>query len=159
MKAWWKNLAASERRLVMMGAGLIGLTVLWLFLWKPLAAHHELLQLDLADAQAAHTEMQSQRGEVLALRGASPGAAPASNGSLHTAVIAALKQFQLDGAGTTSDEKDKKTVNLKLEAKPFDTLVKFLAAMETQQAANTTSMSLKPADKPGTVDAQITLQR
>lgn len=159
MKAWWQNLAASERRLVMMGMGLIGLTVLWLFLWKPLAAHHELLQLDLADAQAAHTEMQSQRGEVLALRGASPGAAPASNGSLHTAVIAALKQFQLDGAGTTSDEKDKKTVNLKLEAKPFDTLAKFLAAMETQQAANTTSMSLKPADKPGTVDAQITLQR
>lgn len=71
MKAWWQNLAASERRLVMIGMGLIGLTVLWLFLWKPLAAHHELLQLDLADAQAAHTEMQSQRGEVLALRGTS----------------------------------------------------------------------------------------
>ena len=42
MKAWWQNLAASERRLVMIGMGLIGLTVLWLFLWKPLAAHHEL---------------------------------------------------------------------------------------------------------------------
>jgi type II secretory pathway component PulM len=159
MKVWWDTIAASERRLLLIGAGLIGLTVLWLFVWRPLAAHHQLLQLDVETAQAAQTEMQSQRGEILALRGTSPGAIAASNGSLHTAVIAALKQFQLDGTGTTSDEKDKKTVNLKLEAKPFDTLVKFLAAMETQQAANTTNMSLKPAAKPGTVDAQITLQR
>ncbi len=99
------------------------------------------------------------------LKSSSSGAASASaspaatGGSLHTAVIAALKQFQLDGAGTTSEEKDKKTVNLKLEAKPFDTLAQFLALMETQHAANTTSMTLKPAAKAGTVDAQITLER
>ncbi len=69
MKAWWQNLAASERRLVLIGAILIGLTMLWLFLWKPLAAHHQLLQQDLEDAQAAHAEMQNQRAEVLKLRG------------------------------------------------------------------------------------------
>lgn len=159
MKAWWQNLAGNERRLVLMGAILIGLTMLWLFLWKPLAAHHQLLQQDLTDAQAAHAQMQQQRAEILKLRGASPNSPAAVTGSLHTAVIAALKQFQLDGAGTTSEEKDKKTVNLKLEAKPFDTLAQFLALMETQHAANTTSMTLKPAAKPGTVDAQITLER
>jgi type II secretory pathway component PulM len=159
MKAWWQNLAGNERRLVLMGAILIGLTMLWLFLWKPLAAHHQLLQQDLADAQAAHAQMQQQRAEILKLRGTSPNSPTAATGSLHTAVIAALKQFQLDGAGTTSEEKDKKTVNLKLEAKSFDTLAQFLALMETQHAANTTSMTLKPAAKPGTVDAQITLER
>lgn len=158
MKTWWQSLAASERRLVTWGAVLIGLTMLWLFIWKPLNSHHQLLQQDLADAQAAHAEMQQQRTEILALRGASPGSV-AAGGSLHTTVIAALKQFQLDGTGTTSEEKDKKTVTLKLEAKPFDTLVQFLAMMETQHAANTTAMTLKPAGKPGTVDAQITLER
>ena len=158
MKTWWQSLAASERRLVTWGAILIGLTMLWLFIWKPLNSHHQLLQQDLADAQAAHAEMQQQRTEILALRGASPGAV-AAGGSLHTTVIAALKQFQLDGTGTTSAEKDKKTVTLKLDAKPFDTLAQFLATMETQHAANTTAMTLKPAGKPGTVDAQITLER
>jgi type II secretory pathway component PulM len=159
MKAWWQNLAASERRLLSIGAVLIGLTLLWLFVWKPLSAHHQLLQQDLADAQAAHAEMQRQRAEILALRGASPNAPAAASGSLHTSVIAALKQFQLDGTGTSSEEKNKNTVTLKLEAKPFDTLAQFLAAMESQYATNTTSMTLKPADKPGTVDAQITLER
>ncbi|SDZ88230.1 Type II secretion system (T2SS), protein M [Thiothrix caldifontis] len=159
MKAWWQNLAASERRLMSGGAILIGLTMLWLFVWKPLNTHHQLLQQDLVDAQAAHAEMQRQRAEILALRGAAPNAAVAASGSLHTSVIAALKQFQLDGTGTSSEEKNKNTVTLKLEAKPFDTLAQFLAAMETQHAANTTSMTLKPAGKPGTVDAQITLER
>ena len=159
MKAWWQNLAANERRLLGIGAALIGLTLLWLFVWKPLSAHHQLLQQDLEDAQAAHAEMQRQRAEIFALRGASPNAPTAASGSLHTSVIAALKQFQLDGTGTSSEEKNKNTVTLKLEAKPFDTLAQFLATMETQHAANTTSMTLKPADKPGTVDAQITLER
>lgn len=159
MKAWWQSLAASERRLVTWGAILISLTMLWLFIWKPLNSHHQLLQQDLQDAQDAHEEMQQRRTEILALRGASAGSPSAASGSLHTTVIAALKQFQLDGAGTTSEEKDKKTVTLKLEAKPFDTLAQFLATMETQHAANTTAMTLKPAGKPGTVDAQITLER
>lgn len=159
MKAWWQNLAANERRLLSIGAALIGLTLLWLFVWKPLSAHHQLLQQDLEDAQSAHAEMQRQRAEILALRGASPNAPAATGGSLHTNVIAALKQFQLDGTGTSSEEKNKNTVTLKLEAKPFDTLAQFIAMMETQHAANTTSMTLKPADKPGTVDAQITLER
>ncbi len=159
MKAWWQNLAANERRLLSIGAALIGLTLLWLFVWQPLSAHHQLLQQDLEDAQAAHAEMQRQRAEILALRGASPNAPVAAGGSLHTSVIAALKRFQLDGTGTSSEEKNKNTVTLKLEAKPFDTLAQFIAMMETQHAANTTSMTLKPADKPGTVDAQITLER
>lgn len=160
MKAWWQNLSASERRLLSIGAALISLTLLWLFVWKPLSAHHQLLQQDLEDAQAAHAEMQRQRAEILTLRGVTPNApAVATSGSLHTSVIAALKQFQLDGTGTSSEEKNKNTVTLKLQAKPFNTLVQFIARMETQHAANTTSMTLKPADKPGTVDAQITLER
>lgn len=159
MKAWWQSLAARERQLVSAGAILIGLTLLWLFIWKPLANHHQLLQQDLADAQAANLEMQSRRTEILSLRGASPAAAATAGGSLHTAVIAALKQYQLDGEGTTSEEKDKNSVNLKLEGKPFDALAQFLAQVETQHAALATRITMKPSAKTGTVDAQITLER
>lgn len=159
MKAWWQNLAARERQLVMLGAGLIGLTLLWLLVWKPLASHHRLLQQDLADAQTANADMQSRRAEILSLRGAGTPNPVVTGGSLHTAVIETLKQYQLDGEGTTSEENDKNTVNLKLEGKPFDALVQFLASVETQQAAHATRLTLKPAAKPGTVDAQITLER
>ncbi|QLQ33147.1 MAG: type II secretion system protein M [Candidatus Thiothrix singaporensis] len=51
MKTWWNSLAPRERQLVMAGAILIGLTLVWLFVWRPLASHHQLLQQDLADAR------------------------------------------------------------------------------------------------------------
>lgn len=157
MKTWWQNLTPRERQLVMTGVILIGLTMLWLLVWKPLASYHRLLQQDLADAQAVNQEMQARRGEILSLRGGSTPAA--TGGSLHSVVIDTLKQYQLDGEGTTSEEKDKNSVSLKLEGKPFDALAQFLARMETQYAALATRMDMKPADKPGTVDAQITLER
>lgn len=158
MNVWWQNLAARERRLVLFGISLIVLTALWLFVWKPLSNYRQLLQQDVADARAAHSEMQARRAEILALRN-NGNAAPATNGSLHTAVISTLERFQLDGNGTSSEETDKNTVSLTLEGKPFDALAQFLAAIESEQAAKTTRMTLKPAAKPGTVDAQLTLER
>ncbi|MFN3786270.1 MAG: type II secretion system protein GspM, partial [Thiothrix sp.] len=133
-------------------------TLLWLLVWKPLSNHRQLLQQDLEDARAVYSEMQARRAEILALRNNS-NALSATNGSLHTAVISTLERFQLDGEGTSSEETDKNTVSLQLENKPFDALAQFLAAIESEQAAKTTRMTLKPAAKPGTVNAELTLER
>jgi general secretion pathway protein M len=159
MNAWWQNLPPRERRLVIGGAILIGLTILWLFIWKPLANRHQLLQQDLQDAQATYLQMQQQRTAILAAQGKS-GTQPANTGgSLHGNVITEIKQYQLDGAGTSTEEKDKDTVILKLEGKPFDPLAQFLARMESSYAARPSRMTLKPAKGTGTVDAEITLER
>lgn len=148
-----------ERRLVIIGAILIGLTLVWLFIWKPLASRHQLLQQDLQDAQATRLQMQQQRTTLLTAQGTTGNQPANTGGSLHSNVINELKQFQLDGTGTGTEEKDKDTVILKLEGKPFDPLAQFLATMETRYAARTSRMTLKPAKDTGTVDAEITLER
>lgn len=158
MNAWWQNLNTRERRLVRFGMTLVGITLLWLLIWKPLSNHRQLLQQDVEDARAANSEMQARRAEILALR-TNGNAAPTTSGSLHTAVISTLERLQLDGDGTSSAETDKNTVTLKLEGKPFDALAQFLAAIESEQAAQTTRLTLKPAAQPGTVDAEVTLER
>ena len=158
MNAWWQSLNAREKRLVGFAGALVLFALLWVLVWKPLMSRHRLLQQDLADAQEVNAQMQQQRDEILALRGAS-AATVNTTGSLHTGVINTLKQYQLDGAGTSTEEKDKDTVILKIEGKAFDAFAQALAQLESQLAAHPTSMSLKPASKPGTVDAQITLER
>jgi general secretion pathway protein M len=159
MNTWWQGLNAREKQLVSLAGILLVVALLWLLIGKPIVAHHALLQQDLADAQDANTQMQQQRATIAALQSASPAAAANTTGSLHTGLINTLKQFQLDGAGTSTEEKDKDTVILKLESKSFDALAQCLAQMESQFAARATSMSLKPAAKSGTVDAEITLKR
>lgn len=158
MKAWWSNLNQRERRLVISAALLVGLSLLWMLAVKPFINHRRLLQQDLADAQAIYQQMQQQRPEIIKLRGGNT--VPSDrDGSLHSAVIATLKQFQLDGEGTSSEEKAKDSVTLKLEGKPFDALARFLSQMDARHAARATRLTLEPADKVGTVDADITLER
>ncbi len=158
MNAWWQSLNEREKRLVGFAGALVLFALLWVLVWKPLMSRHRLLQQDLADAQEVNAQMQQQRDEILALRGASATTVN-TTGSLHTGVINTLKQYQLDGAGTSTEEKDKDTVILKLEGKAFDALAQALTQLENQLAARPSNMSLKPAGKPGTVDAQITLER
>lgn len=159
MKAWWNNLNQRERGLVMIAALLVMLALLWMLIGKPLYNHHRLLQQDLADAQAIQQQLQQQRSDIMKLRGGGTSQPVTSNGSLHSAVIDALKQFQLDGEGSSSEGKTRDSVTMKMENKPFDALARFLSHMDTRYAARVTRMTLKPADKTGAVDAEITLER
>jgi len=155
MKQWWQNLTQREQRLVMAGAALIGLTLLWQLVWKPLVGQQQFLQDELATAQQINTTLQQRH----TTQQGSASAAPDTSGNLHSTVTSTLKQYQLDGRGVSSEEKDEHTVRLKLEAKPFDQLVQFLSTMERQHAAHASSMTLTPTKDAGLVDAEITLER
>ena len=163
MKAWWQSLNLREKRLVGAAGGLVFIALLWTLVWKPLLKHHQLLQEDLQDAMSINAELQQQRAAVFALRNGGGGdneTAPANTTvNLHSAVITLLKRFQLDGAGTSTEEKDKNTVLLKLDSKSFDALAQFLINAERQYAAYAVSMDLTPTAKSGTVNANITLKR
>lgn len=159
LSVWWQNLPGRERRLMLAGAVLIGFTALFLFIGKPLYHHYQQLQQDLTDARTAQMQMQQQRNTILSLQGNGDNTPAITGGSLHTAVISELKQLQLDGTGTSTEEKDKDTVTLKLEDKPFDTLILFLGNLETRYAAHATRMTLQPAKQTGAVNADLDLER
>lgn len=160
MNAWWQGLNKRERNLVLTAAAFALLALGWMLIWKPLAQYKTFLKQDLQEAQEVHLQMQQQRAEILKLRGESNNNQPATNsGSLYTGVLSLMKQHRLDGDGASSEERDRDTVTIKLENKPFDSLVRLLAQAESRFAAHATSMSLKPAKAAGLVDAQITLQR
>lgn len=159
MNAWWQGLNKRERNLVLVAAALVVLALGWMLVWKPLAQYKAFLQQDLQDAQEVRLQLQQQRAEILKLRGESSDQPVTAGSSLYTTVLGLLKQHQLDGEGTSSEEKDRDTVTLKLENKPFDPLIRLLAQVESRFAAHATSMTLKPAKEAGLVDAQITLQR
>lgn len=159
MNTWWQNLNSRERRLVVLAGSLLAIALLWVLVGKPLASRYKLLQQDVQTALELNQQMQQQRGEIEQLRGAASTTPNLSDENLYSAVNKLLKQHQLDGEGTSADEKDNNQVSLKLDGKPFDTLIRFLAQLENEYAAHTTSMTLKPTDKSGMVDAEILLQR
>lgn len=158
MNVWWQSLNAREKRLTAAAMGLLALLLVWLLVVKPLIKRQQLFQQDLANAQTINQTLNSQRANILQSRG--KGAAPPnSNTNLYSAVAETLKQHQLDGEGTSSEEKEQNNVRIKLDGKPFDALMRFLDQMEREHAALTSSMTIKATGKGGLADAEIVLQR
>lgn len=159
MNAWWQNLNTREKRLVILAAVLLGTALLWLVVAKPLLQHNQLLKQDIEDARGIQAQLQKQAGQISQLNRNGAAKQQTFSGSLHNQVIKTLKQHQLDGSGTSSESNGADSVTLKLEAKPFDALIQALAQLEGRYAIRITRMKLEPADKTGTVDADITLER
>lgn len=156
MNAWWQSLSTREKRLTAVAIGLLALLLVWLLVVKPLIKRQQLFQQDLANAKTINQTLHSQRANILQARGKSTTPA---NSNLYSVVASTLKQYQLDGEGTSSEEKEQNNVLIKLNGKPFDTLMRFLDQMEREHAALTSSITIKATGKAGLVDAEIVLQR
>jgi general secretion pathway protein M len=159
MNAWWHNLSPSEKRLMLLGGLAIGLTLIWLFVIKPAYRYYSDLQWDVNAAKEVQSKLQQNRNKIQAFNQQANPQAPDDGQSLQSLVLNELRQFQLVGSDTATEDKDKNAVDLKLTNKPFDAIIQLMGKLESQYQVRATSMTLKPANEAGRVDAQIALER
>ncbi|MGL4185529.1 MAG: type II secretion system protein GspM [Thiotrichaceae bacterium] len=159
MNAWWQNLNPSEKRLMLLGSIAIGLTLLWLFVLKPAYRYYSDLQWDVNAAKEVQSKLQQNRNKIQAFNQQANPQVPDDGQSLQSLVLNELRQFQLAGSDTATEDKDKNAVELKLSNKPFDSVIQLVGKLESQYQVHATSMTLTPAREAGRVDAQIALQR
>ncbi len=130
MKAWFVSLEANERRLLMIGAPLLLIMLLYVSVWEPLVNNVAELRTSTAEQESLLAWMRGAAQEVKQLRGRSgQRSKPTSSGSLLSLVDrtaksgglgAALKRVQPDG-----DQK----VRVWLEAASFDDTVRWLTSL------------------------------
>jgi len=156
MKSWFNGLEANERRMLIVGGGLLAVMFLYMGIWEPLTNKVETLRVSTTEQTALLAWMRSSAQEVKQLRGrGNQQAKPASGQSLLSLVDrtaksgrlgTALKRVQPDG-----DEK----VGVWLEAANFDDLVRWLAALETRHGVRVVSSVFQALEASGSVDARL----
>jgi len=156
MKSWFNGLEANERRMLIVGGGLLVIIFLYVGIWEPLTNKVETLRISTTEQTALLAWMRSSAKEVKQLRGrGNQQAKPASGQSLLSLVDrtaksgrlgTALKRVQPDG-----DEK----VGVWLEAANFDDLVRWLAALETRHGVRVVSSVFQALEASGSVDARL----
>jgi len=157
MKSWFNGLEANERRMLIVGGGLLAVMFLYMGIWEPLTNKVETLRVSTTEQIALLAWMRSSAQEVKQLRGRGNNqqAKPASGQSLLSLVDrtaksgrlgTALKRVQPDG-----DEK----VGVWLEAANFDDLVRWLAALETRHGVRVVSSVFQALEASGSVDARL----
>lgn len=152
----WATLGARERRLVLTGAVIVTLALLWLLLWLPL--NHELRKLRTAvpEAQAQLAVMRAQAAALQPLRGRT--ATPPAPGTLVSLIDQSatgrglrkqLSRLEADGANS---------VQIGTEAMPFNNLIAWLAELREGHGLVIDNLTLDAHSVAGTVNARFRLR-
>ena len=157
---WYLGLQQRERQLVLAASAVIIITLLYLIIWEPVHKGIEE-QTQKHQSQLAILDwMQTAATEVRALK-ASGASKRRTNSSQpvpllveKSAAAAGLKPY-LSKLESTSD----KGARVTIDAASFDQLLLWLSTLQTQYGISVSSANLDRNEKPGTVNARMTLSR
>jgi general secretion pathway protein M len=161
MKDWLDTLAPRERIMVLAGAVVVVIALLWLLVWKPLDSRHDALRTSVADWETGLAQLQ----RVAELRGSGSAAGGASNlGADQTPVIivdTTLRARGLSGALRRSQPTTSTGIRVEFENVAFNSLVLWLGDLSTRYGMDVQAGSLSvPAQAdPGRINATLTLER
>ena len=161
LQDWYHGLQQRERQLVLAATVVIAATLFYLIIWEPI--HKSVAeQTQKYQSQAGILEwMQNAANEVRLLKATSSSnrRKASSNQAVtllveQSATLAGIKPY-LSKLESTSD----KGARVTIDAASFDQLLLWLSTLQTQYGISVTSANLDRDDKPGAVNARMTLKR
>ena len=158
-RAWWGTLAQREQRVLAVGAIVLGLVVLYLGVWEPVAKAQRDRQLALEDARALATMLETLAVEVQRGRGAGGGGTAGAGQSLLSVVDQSRRASGLTKPPTRLQPEGDAIVRIWLDDVPFDALLRWLADLQTRYGVRVDAADIERESGPGLVNARLTLVR
>jgi general secretion pathway protein M len=160
MKAWLDSLAARERVMVIFGAIVLVLLLLYALVWSPVRSGY----LELQDAVVGQRETavwMQESAQRLAQLKSSRG--PAASGLGGQSLLAlADRTARTDGLGDALkrvEPEGSDSVKVWLEGASFDVLISWLGSLSNKYAINVDTVTLeRVGETAGRVNARLTLQ-
>jgi len=160
LQHWYQGLQQRERLLVLAATVMIAVTLFYLIIWEPIhKSIEEQTQKYQSQTNILHW-MQVASKEVNMLK-ASGGANKTISSTQpvtllveNSATTAGIKPY-LSKLESTSD----KGARVTIDAASFDQILLWLNTMQTKYGIAVTSANLDRDDKPGAVNARMTLNR
>lgn len=159
MKEKWQQLSSRERRLVLIMASVLIVTVFYFGLWQPLQDGIERTRLRVKAQQVQLQDIQRQAAEARQLRANKRGGANVRNSSSLLVVIertaqrknfkSYLRKVQPEGSAG---------VRVWVDNAPFDTLIDWLAQLAIKNKVYVSEISVEKQKDPGRVNGRILLQ-
>lgn len=157
---WYHGLQQRERQLVLAASIVVITTLLYLIVWEPIVngvsdqTQKYESQMDILDwMQTAAIEVRTLKATGAAKRQTN-SSQPVTLLVEQSATAAGLKPF-IRKLESTSD----KGARITIDEASFDQLLLWLNTLQTQYGISVTSANLDRVEKPGAVNARMTLSR
>lgn len=157
IKDWLASLEQRERHLVIAGAVLAAIMILYVAIWNPLSSSVENLRVTTRDQQTMLVWMRQAAQEVKKLRG-SGGTKPASGQSLLTLVDRTAKAGRLGTAVKRVQPDGELKVRVWMEEASFDDVIRWLVLLESRHGIGIESSVFEVKENPGRVDVRLVLE-
>ena len=159
MKAWWENLGARERGLIVVGTVLVMMLLSYVLAWEPLRNSDRRLRQNVAERRADLAWMRQAAEEIKRLGGAEAARPVADNRSLLTLVDQTARAAGLGAALKRVAPQGDDKLSAQLDGAEFDKLIPWLSALERDQAIAIISLNVDRTDAPALVNARVVLGR
>ncbi len=159
MKAWWENLGARERGLIVVGTVLVMMLLSYVLAWEPLRNSDRRLRQNVAERRADLAWMRQAAEEIKRLGGAGAARPVADNRSLLTLVYQTARAAGLGAALKRVAPQGDDKLSAQLDGAEFDKLIPWLSGLERDQAIAIISLNVDRTDAPALVNARIVLGR
>jgi general secretion pathway protein M len=156
---WWKGLEPRERRTLALG-GIALAVILYVFVvWLPAHRAADRLETRVAEQRALLAWMQQAAAEAQSLRGAGGSAPTDTRGqALFSFVDQSAREAGLADALRQVEPASEQQVRVTLQKANFDAVMNWLATLKTRHGVDAVALSVRRADAPGLVDAQLVLE-
>ncbi|NOX75293.1 MAG: type II secretion system protein M [Gammaproteobacteria bacterium] len=159
MKAWLAGLEPRERYMVLIGAALLIVLLIYVALWEPLVNKVDDLRASTAKQEVTLAWMRGSAQEARRLRGASGGTKPIASGqSLLSLVDRTAKAGRLGDALKRVQPDGDKKVRVWLEGANFDDLIRWVAQLEQRQGIAVISSVFEAQEEGGRVDGRLVFE-
>lgn len=159
MKAWWENLGARERGLIVVGTVLVMMLLSYVLAWEPLRNSDRRLRQSVAERRADLAWMRQAAEEIKRLGGTGAARPVADNRSLLTLVDQTARAAGLGAALKRVAPQGDDKLSAQLDGAEFDKLIPWLSALERDQAIAIISLNVDRTDAPALVNARVVLGR
>lgn len=159
MKEKWQQLSSREKRLVILTAVVVMITVVYFMIWQPL---QDGIQTSRVRVKAQHqtlAEMQEQAAEARQLLAAQrQGNDSRSSGSLLVIIERTAQSKNLKSRLQKVQPEGEDSVRVWVENASFDQLIDWLALLENRNTIYVSEIIIERQKEPGRVNSRILLR-
>lgn len=160
MKAWLESLAPRERVMVIAGAIVLVLFLLYALIWSPVRSGYHTIREDVAAQRETSIWMQESAQRLAQLKRTRGNTARGLGGqSLLALTDRTARSDGLGDALKRVEPEGSNNVKVWLEGASFDVLVRWLGSLSTNYGINADTVTMeRVSDAAGRVNARLTLQ-
>ena len=159
IRAWWNELQARDRRVLLIGGGVVAVLLVWALVWIPLSRARASLTASVTQQRADLAWMRQALAQARALGAQGARGNVARQGkSLLALADATARADGLGDALKRVEPTGPASVRVTFEIADFDTLANWMGALARDYGVTVTDFSADKAEGLGLVNARVTLQ-